>query len=195
MTRREKELREMFLDAHDQLLRRDEEIQATLAVALRQKAPVADGSGTTGPVITGAIATTKSSIPSSYLSYHYLIHQIQETVRGKLPHGAKVLVVSKGDAELLRLEGRTGWHFPQNEQGVYAGYNPADAAAAVAHLEELRARGADFLLIPATALWWLDHYAEFRRHLENHYQTLVHQQDTCVIFSLRKDQGAHGSHR
>src|SRR5258708_4355118 len=27
MTRREKELREMFLDAHDQLLRRDEEIQ------------------------------------------------------------------------------------------------------------------------------------------------------------------------
>jgi hypothetical protein len=97
-----------------------------------------------------------------------------------------VIVISKGDDELLRLDGKQGWHFPRATNGVYAGFYPADSAAAIAHLEELRAAGGDYLLIPETALWWLDHYAEFRRHLESHYRRVIsRQQDGCVIFALQ----------
>jgi cellulose synthase/poly-beta-1,6-N-acetylglucosamine synthase-like glycosyltransferase len=37
----------------------------------------------------------------------------------------------------------------------------------------MRARGADYLLLPATAFWWLDHYQKFREHLEARYPTVV----------------------
>ena len=43
--------------------------------------------------------------------------------------------MSRGDEELVRLEGRTGWHFPQNEFGVYSGSHPPDSDAAVAEIE------------------------------------------------------------
>jgi glycosyltransferase involved in cell wall biosynthesis len=173
---REKELREMLLEAHEQLLRRDEELQAALAQALQQATPV----------VTGAVAAGKGSWPGRHLPYQLLLQRVREVARGTLPADATVLVISKGDGELLKLPGRPGWHFPQNEQGVWAGYNPADAAEAVRHLEELRAKGADYLLIPATCLWWLEHYEDFRRHLEGNYRLVVRQDDVCAVYSLRE---------
>jgi hypothetical protein len=83
-----------------------------------------------------------------------------------LPAEATVLVVSKGDEELLELDGRKGWHFPQTEDGTYAGHYPADGAEAITHLETLRAKGGDFLLFPNTACWWLDHYEKFKQRLD-----------------------------
>ena len=102
-----------------------------------------------------------------------------------LPLDSKVLVVSRGDDELLRLGDRCGWHFPRTETGVYAGYHPADSAAATSHLEGLRGQGAEFLLLPNTSFWWLDYYAEFRQHLEEDYRK-VWGDETCVIFDLRE---------
>jgi len=121
--------------------------------------------------------------------YQRLIGRIREAVRTSLPPGATVAVVSRGDDELLRLNGgRRGWHFPQASNGVYAGCYPGDSAAAIAHLEELRSRGADFLLLPETDFWWLQHYGDFRRHLEDRYRVVVDEEGVCVIFSLRKSQ-------
>jgi glycosyltransferase involved in cell wall biosynthesis/SAM-dependent methyltransferase len=176
---REKELQEMLLEAHDQLLRRDEEIQAALAEALPQNAPA----------VTGAVAVNGGSLPGKHLPYRLLLHRIGEVVRTTLPPEATVLMISKGDGELLKLPRRPGWHFPQNEEGVWAGYNPADSAAAIKHLEEVRGKGADFLLIPATSLWWLDHYQEFHRHLEGRYRLVVRQDDVCAIYALREGPG------
>ena len=77
-----------------------------------------------------------------------------------------MLVVSNGDDELLRLgAARRAWHFPQQEDGVWAGYHPADSAEAIAHLEALRDRGATHILIPQTAFWWLDYYTGLRDRL------------------------------
>lgn len=109
--------------------------------------------------------------------------RIREVVRLSLPPAARVLVVSKGDDDLLRLDGRCGMHFPQTEGGVYAGYHPADSAEAIKHLEVLKPQ-AEFLLIPASSFWWLDYYADFRRYLESHYQLVVYSQASCVIFAL-----------
>jgi len=110
---------------------------------------------------------------------------IREKVCAAVPPQATVLVISKGDSELLQLDGRRAEHFPQTETGEYAGYYPADGAAAIAHLEILRAKGADFLVFPKTALWWLDHYSEFKLHLDKSYRTLTSEKDPCQIIDLR----------
>jgi glycosyltransferase involved in cell wall biosynthesis len=130
----------------------------------------------------------RQAMRAFFSGYQQLVGRIQEMVRTSVPPGATVIVVSKGDEELLKLaEGRKAWHFPQTEEGLYAGYHPADSAQAIAHLEELRAKGGQFLLFPATALWWLEHYAEFGRHLEGRYRR-VGDDESCVIYELGEQQ-------
>ena len=86
----------------------------------------------------------KREIRAFFSGYQQLVERIREVVRTALPAEATVIVVSKGDNELLELDGKRAWDFPQNEEGVYAGYHPADSAGAIAHLEELRAKGGEF---------------------------------------------------
>jgi ABC-type multidrug transport system fused ATPase/permease subunit/GT2 family glycosyltransferase/ubiquinone/menaquinone biosynthesis C-methylase UbiE len=116
--------------------------------------------------------------------YVQLVNRIRAVVARSLLPDATVIVVSKGDDELLQLDSRRAWHFPQAEDGVYAGHYPADSAQAIAHLEALRGRGGEFLLFPSTAFWWNEHYTEFRQYLEQRYRMIVRQEDTCIIFSL-----------
>jgi len=111
--------------------------------------------------------------------------QLRGQVRLCTPPGAKILVVSKGDSALLDLGGRSAGHFPQTEAGLYAGCHPADSAEAIARLDDLRSRGAEYLLFPATSFWWLDHYSEFARHLET-VGSLVQRDRACSIYSLRR---------
>jgi glycosyltransferase involved in cell wall biosynthesis len=118
--------------------------------------------------------------------YRGLIPRVREVVQRALPPDATTIVVSKGDSEMLKLDGRRAWHFPQREDGVYAGYYPSDSAAAIAHLEALRAKGGEFLVFPQSAFWWLEHYVEFRQHLESQYRVLLREEDTCLIFQLRE---------
>ena len=101
-------------------------------------------------------------------------------------------VVSRGDEELLKLDGPEAWHFPREEGGAYAGHHPADDAEAITLLEEFRGQGADFLLFPSeavwpfdseTAFWWLDHYEGFRRHLDKHYER-IWGDEQCIIYRL-----------
>lgn len=119
--------------------------------------------------------------------YAALVERIRERVNTTLPPGARVLVVSKGDDDLLALDGRSATHFPQLG-GVYAGHHPADGAEAIAHLKALRGNGgggtAEFLLFPKTSLWWLEYYGDLRRYLDEHCTRTVSDEDTCVIYSL-----------
>jgi GT2 family glycosyltransferase len=126
---------------------------------------------------------------SPELEYHRMRTRIHEIVQQTVPAGSIVLVVSKGDGSLLRLNGCRGWHFPQTERGVYAGHHPANSEEAISHLESLRARGAEFIMIPATSRWWLDHYPEFGRHLNGHYRRLSIPADVAFMYSLRESPG------
>ena len=110
--------------------------------------------------------------------------RVHEIVTAHVPKGAAVLFISRSDEELLRLDGREGRHFPQDETGAWAGHYPADSAEAIAHLQELVDKGAQYLVIPAPGLWWLDHYAEFGQHLETRHEPVAQGED-CVIFRLR----------
>ncbi|HEX6190507.1 MAG TPA: glycosyltransferase [Pyrinomonadaceae bacterium] len=123
---------------------------------------------------------------SKQVVYEELIARIRQIVRETLPAHAIVLVVNKGDSDLLKLGGRITWHFPRNEDGAYAGHHPADSGAAIEHLEQLREAGADYLVLPRTAFWWLEFYQDFRRHLETHYSIVVNDREACLIFALRQ---------
>jgi ectoine hydroxylase-related dioxygenase (phytanoyl-CoA dioxygenase family) len=109
--------------------------------------------------------------------------RVREAVAAVVPDGAAVLVVSRSDDELLHLNGRQGWHFPQDETGAWAGHYPADSAEAISHLEELQHKGAQYIVFPASGLWWLEHYAEFSDHLSGRHE-VVSRTPECVIFKL-----------
>lgn len=166
LSTRDSELRTLLLDAHAQLVDRDNEIQR-----LRQEGI---------PLSQGIEALGKR------LEYRQLIGRIRKVAADTLPPKARVAVVSKGDDQLLSLNGCEGWHFPQSVDGVYSGYYPADSESAISELETLRSRGAEYLLFPSTCFWWLEHYAGFKRHLDRRYKMIARNQDVCIIYSLAK---------
>ena len=118
-----------------------------------------------------------------------LVSEVRERAAELIPSEATVVVAGKGDEALLQLDGPTGWHFPMAEDGRYAGFHPAGDTAAIAQLEAMRARGADHLLLPATTLWWLDHYEGLRRHLEDRYTALL-TDEHCAIYRLTGEERA-----
>src|SRR5688500_17557273 len=120
---------------------------------------------------------------TSAVDYQQILSHIREVVRSTVPANATVLVVSKGDDELLKLDGRIGWHFPRSQDGKYAGYHPEDSSAALAHLDQWRSRGAQYLLQPPTGFWWLDYYGDFAQSLRAGHGTVYHD-DSCIVFHL-----------
>jgi hypothetical protein len=109
-----------------------------------------------------------------------------------IDQGSTVVVVSKGDQELVRLGSSQGWHFPRTADGKFAGHHPADGAEAIAHLEQLHEQGAEYFLLPSTYFWWLDHYDRLAEHLRSRYRLVADCPDTCLIYDLRGGRAATG---
>jgi GT2 family glycosyltransferase len=120
------------------------------------------------------------------LGYRQLVQRVRAAVAETVPAGASILVISRGDRELLRLDDRDVGHFPQAEDGRYLGHHPRDSEDAVGMLEALRQAGAEYLVIPATASWWLDHYRGFATHLRERYAET--ELEACAIFQLAGDR-------
>ena len=118
-----------------------------------------------------------------HVDYLGLVSGIRRVVRDLVPRQARVLVVGRGDEELVRLFGRQAAHFPQDALGDFAGEYPADDASAIASLNSLVAAGWNHLVIPATSRWWLDHYRDFRVHLHRSWHAIHRDVETCVIFA------------
>jgi hypothetical protein len=143
--------------------------------------------------VRGAAASLRASaevVAPACLAYSEVARRMQQSVERVVPNDATVAVVSKGDSALLRLHGRQAWHFPQREDGVYAGFYPPDSQAAIEHLESLRKKGARYLVFPATALWWMEKYPDFARHLRTHHRVVLDDAAACMIISLSGDGSA-----
>ena len=110
--------------------------------------------------------------------------RLRDAVRTAVPAGATVLVVSRGDDQLLTLTDHHALHFPQGEDGGWSGHHPADSEEAICHLEALRAGGAEYLVVPPTYRWWLSHYDGLRRHLDACYETVLRDDDGAAIYRL-----------
>jgi GT2 family glycosyltransferase len=120
------------------------------------------------------------------LGYGRLVERVRAAVAQTVPSGSAVLVVSRGDRALVELEDRQAGHFPQDRSGGYLGHHPRDSEDAIERLEELRARGADYLVLPSTSYWWLEHYRDFAKHLREHYPAT--DTGACSIYGLRRAQ-------
>jgi len=119
--------------------------------------------------------------PQQYLDTIALMRRLHETAIDLvtlIPRHASFVLVD--DAYLQALEAQFGVRVAPERQtipflerdGRYGG-PAADSATAIAELERLRAGGARFVVFAWTGTWWLDHYREFRMHLESHYRCRV----------------------
>ncbi|MBS1879734.1 MAG: glycosyltransferase family 2 protein [Actinobacteria bacterium] len=125
--------------------------------------------------------------PTAVLGYRRLVERVRAAVEETVPLGADVLVVSRGDRELVALGDRPAGHFPQDPAGRYLGHHPRDSADAIAQLERLRESGAGYLVLPETAYWWLDHYEGFAAHLRERYPAA--ERGVCSIYTLAGGTG------
>ncbi|HEU4735685.1 MAG TPA: hypothetical protein VFS48_01505 [Solirubrobacterales bacterium] len=105
-------------------------------------------------------------------------------MRDATPVDAVVAIASKGDPGLIEIEGRTGLHFPRDAEGRYAGHYPKSSEEAVAHVESLIEGGAQFLCLPATASWWLEHYQGLAAWLDSHCRVAARDPGTCLVYDL-----------
>lgn len=184
--------------AHERfgIARQLDELETLYQSALALPAPAPAGERRDAPALIETLERQLNAleVQRSALEKQLRGRRVAQAVRAfvgeAVPAGSTVAIVSRGDEELLALEGRVGWHFPQTEGGVYAGHHPRDCEAAIRHLEELRARGATHLVIPATSAWWLEHYGDLRRHLERSCTALPADPDTCVAFDLTRAPAA-----
>ena len=146
--------------------------------ALRRSMPVRGEEAVAGSSAPPAARSTVSRD-----DYAQLVDRVRAIVAESVPAGARLLVVSRGDDELL-VPGFGATHFPQARDGRYAGYYPADSDDATAQLEVLRGAGAEFLVFPATSHWWLSFYDGLARHLLTTARVTRHDEN-CLIFDLR----------
>jgi hypothetical protein len=121
---------------------------------------------------------------------------LEEMLRNLVPDHATLLVLTNPDQKPLQVNGINTRPFPACQPGVLARRELSDSTAAIAQLEALRAKGADFLLVPSREIWWLDYLSQFRRHLSEQYLLLLNDPTSGVVFNLRKrpeDPGAGAS--
>lgn len=116
--------------------------------------------------------------------YEHVRARVRDLVCAHAAPQAPVIVTSRGDDALLKLDDRDAWHFPQTPEGLWAGHHPASSEEAIEQLERLRERGARYFVLPRTSFWWLDHYAGLDRHLRERYRNVV-SDDACRIFDLK----------
>jgi GT2 family glycosyltransferase len=174
-------------DAHRELLARVREVELQIHDLQSRISASSAGRG------AGNGGRRPAFAPAEYFRYRHLMTVIRDVVEANIPPGGTVAVVSRGDDELLDLGAHHAWHFPQDEDGAYIGYHPHDSAEAITHLEAMRAQGAQYLLVPPTAYWWLEHYRNFALHLEQRYHRLTEQEDGCLLFELSLNRSPQGS--
>jgi glycosyltransferase involved in cell wall biosynthesis len=66
---------------------------------------------------------------------------------------------------------------------------PSDDAQAVCELERLRRDGAEFIVFPWLACWWLQHYHAFAKHLEKTALCVVND-ELMTIYDLKHSNAA-----
>jgi hypothetical protein len=79
------------------------------------------------------------------------------------PERSLIIAADNGDPTVFYYGERRGWHVPE-EGGIYNG-EPTDSEQAIADLENLRKRGATYLVFTTNTIWWLDYYKEFAQRV------------------------------
>jgi len=162
------ELRVAFITRTDMLMRAVSDLSAAISA------------------ISSSAGQTPAIQKMRFADEEDLKQEFKKAVTSVLPATAVVAVVSKGDDDLVDLDGRVAHHFPQSMDGRYAGYHPANSAEAIAQVEAARSKGTQYLLFPRSAYWWLDYYCGLKRYLIKHCRLLSSAPEVCRIYSFGK---------
>jgi hypothetical protein len=100
--------------------------------------------------------------------------------------GASSLLVGEppegvGDEHVLRR----AQLFPQGPDGDFDGGLPETTA--IEQLEDLRAAGAAYLMVPGTGFGWLDERHGLSGHLRNRFRLMV-DDEACRVYDLRNSR-------
>ena len=92
------------------------------------------------------------------------LYEVAFRVREITPTDARIVAADGGDPTLFYYAHRKGWHFLE-KNGVWQNL-PLDSAEAISNLEDLRNRGATYVVFPFRSRWWLDYYNDFATYLK-----------------------------
>ena len=101
------------------------------------------------------------------------------------PEGSLIIAADNGDPTVFYYGERRGWHILE-EGGIYNG-EPTDSEEAIVDLENLRKRGATYLVFTTNTIWWLDYYKEFAQRVAQS-ATLMEATDEFRIYKLNAAQ-------
>jgi hypothetical protein len=91
------------------------------------------------------------------------LREAGSTLNEITPDDSLLVTADNGDPTILYYANRKGWHFLE-KGGIYDG-DPEDSAQMIVDLDQLRAKGAHYLVFTSNTSWWLDYYLDFREHL------------------------------
>ena len=135
-------------------------------------------------LLTAALRESRAAGATAVLpDYRRTLDELRLAAASCIPQGSTVAVASRGDEEALQLHGLRAWHFPRTADGAWSAQYPGDGAEAVAQLVAVQGQGAQFLILPWAAFWWLDSYPALAAHLDR-YATIVRRDAACVIYQL-----------
>jgi 4-amino-4-deoxy-L-arabinose transferase-like glycosyltransferase len=105
-----------------------------------------------------------SYTPAYYTPASVDLYELGLRVKETTPADARIVAADGGDPTIFYYAHRKGWHFLE-KNGIWNNL-PLNSAEAIANLEDLRDRGATFLVFPFRTRWWLDYYADFAAYLK-----------------------------
>jgi hypothetical protein len=159
----EREMRHMHDGLQQVQYQRDAEIMGTLGSVLSRHAPGAPAS----------------------IYHRKLVTQVREIVARHVPAGSSVLVATNGDDAFIRLGDIQTEDFPRPSSKISADYTDLSDEAAIAQLGELRANGAEYLVVPSPALPWLANHPALEQHLTEQLTLVVRERGIVSIYALR----------
>jgi hypothetical protein len=104
--------------------------------------------------------------------------QLRDLLEAILPAAATIAVIAAGDDDLISRSPMPAIAFG------YIGDSAIDESAAITRLRELAEGIADFLVIPASRIDWLDGHPTLEEHIETSYSLVTDQRNVCRIYAL-----------
>ena len=107
-----------------------------------------------------------SALLAARIYYHPIDAPLRDaglTLKEITPADSLIAAADNGDPAVLFYGQRKGWHFLEKD-GIYNG-DPDGSEPAIADLEQLRTKGAKYVVFTSNTAWWLDLYPEFRQYL------------------------------
>lgn len=121
-------------------------------------------------------------VPEMYHTWENRIGILGEQIGQTIPPGVAFILVDRAKLGIVgEFQGRRVIPFLELD-GMFWG-SPASSQQAIAELQRLKRAGAAWLVLAWPCFWWLDHYGQWGRHLDDH----ASRRDTsphAVIYEL-----------